>query len=244
MDSFRSKTSKFFLLLSICGMGLACEKVDDDKYVLNNPNGITASEIIMITGLDKDSVEADGESRQAIYLKIHPEADLSSRQVRLTTTLGQFVNGRQTDTIIPNASGKATFYLTSNIPGMARVYVQIKNIVIDTLFQFKPALPQDMILTAAKYVIDTSETVSVTASLFRNSFKGKVSDPVKVFYTVTPDVPQSAPLIYPAFDFTQAGKSTIMIANPYFLKGRFKVQATTLGANFDTIRRELFIRIQ
>ena len=80
--------------------------------------------------------------------------------------------------------------LTSKKTGKSDIRATVKSYTIDTMVVFQPALPQDLMVSADLYVVDTTQSVKITALLSRDPFKGQVSDPVKVFYAVTPDNPQ------------------------------------------------------
>jgi hypothetical protein len=230
-----------FILLFIAGLD-SCKK-DDDVYALNNPRGIQLNSIISFKSLSAISLEADGVSQSLIAIQINPETDPAFRQIMLTTTIGNFSNGRQTDTITANGSGIALFTLSSTKTGKAKITAAVKSYTVDTAVFFQPALPQDLLLTADLYVLDTTQSVKVTTLLSRDPFKGVVSDPVKVFYSVIPDNPQPESLIYPGFDYSNQEKSTIIISNPFLLTGGFKVEATTLSANGVSLKKSININI-
>ena len=221
----------------------SCKK-DEDVYSLNNPDGVKLKSIIYFSSLSATSLEADGVSQSLVNIQINPEADPGSRQIILSTTTGNFANGRSTDTITANAAGQASFVLTSKKTGKSDIRATVKSYTVDTMVVFQPALPQDLMVSADLYVVDTTQSVKITTLLSRDPFKGQVSDPVKVFYAVTPDNPQPGTLIWPDFDYSDQGKSTITVSNPFLLKGGFKIEATTLSASGTSLKQSVHIIIR
>jgi hypothetical protein len=243
MKNLTTLLYKILGIFLLIGIFYSCKK-EDDEYAINNTDGITINSIIFFKNIDSLSIEADGATKNTISIQINPEADLTNREVSLTTTIGKFSNDRQTDTVIPNASGVATFTITSEIPEIARISASIKSYKIDTVLNFRPSLPHEILLYADKYIADTSQSITLTVDLIRNSFKGVVTDPVKVFFAISPLSSQTMPLIYPTFGLSSNGKAIITITNPFFVKGNFSVEAKSVSAIGDTLRRQIIFKIQ
>ncbi|MCK9220854.1 MAG: Ig-like domain-containing protein [Bacteroidales bacterium] len=237
--SLRNVAIVVLLLIAVLD---SCKK-EDDVYSLNDPDGVKLNSIIYFSSLSATSIEADGVSQSLVTIQINPEADLDSRQIILSATMGDFSNGRSTDTITANASGMATFALTSIKTGRSEIRAAVKSYTVDTTVLFQLSLPQDILLTADLYILDATQYVKVTTVLSRDPFKGKISDPVKVFYSVIPDNPQLESLICPAFDYSDQGKSTITVSNPFLLTGGFKIKATTMSASGDSLSQSIYIKI-
>ena len=222
---------------------MSCTK-EDDEFALNNPDGFTPNDIIYFKTIDSQNVEADGVSQSTVSIQIHPEADISYRQIILTTTVGKFANGQKTDTIVANAEGIGYFTITSETPNHARITATVRSFTVAATIDFRPALPDDLLIDADHFVINNTQSVTITSNLMRDAFRGTVSDPIKVFYNVTPITPQSNPLIYQSFGMSTQGVSTITISNPFSLLGDFKVDVTTLSASNVLLTRSLIFRIQ
>jgi hypothetical protein len=217
----------------------SCER-DDETYELNNPEGIALRSIIYFKDLSLISLEADGTTQTFITIQINPEASSDYRQIVLTTTVGAFSNRRQTDTIVANASGIASFPLSSSIVGLANIRATVKSVYsIDTVVSFEAALPQDLLVTADKYNVKTDQPIEVTTALSRDPNMGMVSDPIKVYYFIIPDSSQSGSLIYPAFAYSSQSKSTITITNPFLLTGKFTLEVTTISSIGTTLKKDI-----
>lgn len=222
---------------------IACTK-EDDEYALNHEDGFSSGSLISFKGIDLLNVEADGVSYSTILVQIHPETDAQYRQVSLSTTVGKFANGGMTDTVDVNAEGRAYFTISSNSPKRAAIRAMVRSYSVDTIIDFRPALPDDILIAADNFVIDNTQSISVSTSLLRNSFRGTVSDPLKVYYKIIPLSAQTDQLIYPPFAMSSAGTATITISNPFKISGDFKVEAKTVSATNDTLRKQLTFRIQ
>jgi len=222
---------------------LSCIK-EDDYYSLNNPDGLKIDSIFYFGEIKNSNIEADGISKYQMKINIHPESTSENREIGLETSLGLFRNGRNTDSVIVDANGEGTFYLSSSLPGEAKITAKVKTFVIDTTVNFIPALPHNLLISLDKFKIDTSQSIEIRTSLFRDPFMGEVSNPVKVYYLVVSDSVQSNSLIYPAISQSENNESTISITNPFFLKGGFKVEVKTLSAKSDTIRRVAHFKIE
>lgn len=222
---------------------VSCTK-EDDEFALNNSDGISPNSIIHFKEINPQNTEADGVSYSTISVQINPQADPAYRQISLNTTLGKFSNGRKTDTIVANANGVAYFTVSSEVPDRARITATVKSYSINTNIDFRPALPDDLLIDANHYVIDNTQTVTINANLLRDSFRGEVSDPIKVFYKITSITPQPNALVYPDFGMSSQGMSNITISNPFHLLGDFRVEVKTLSSSNDTLRKSLAFRIQ
>lgn len=222
---------------------LSCIK-EDDYYSLNNPNGLRIQSIFYFDEIKNSNIEADGISKYKIKIKIHPESTVENRQLGLETSLGLFENGRNTDTVEVSANGEATFYISSTHPGEAKITAKVKTFIIDTIVNFIPALPHDLLISLDRFKIDTTQSIEIRTSLFRDPFMGEVSNPIKIFYSIIPDSIQSNSLVFPALSFSENDLSSISITNPFSLKGGFKVEVKTLSAKSDTIKRIANFKIE
>jgi hypothetical protein len=241
------KTLIYFatLITAITVFIFSCKK-DDDIYSQGNPGGTSVSTLIKIVKVSKTILDADSASVSIIEVNIHPETDSASRIMIFTTTLGSFLNGKTSDTARADAYGHAFVSLLSNSTGTANIRARVKFVTVDTTVTFTQALPDDMLMTADKYIGDTNAVFTITNNLFRNSGRGKVTDPVKVFYSVTPELLTSPPLIYPQFAFSTGRRASIIILNPAKGKGNYRVDSKVVSAlaPTDTIRRNVTITIQ
>ncbi|CAC9975938.1 hypothetical protein [Flavobacterium panici] len=234
------KVLKAILVIAVF---ISCDR-QDDEFAINNSNGFLPESIIHFKKIDLANVEADGVSYSTVSIQINPEANIANEKVGLSTTTGKFVNGRKTDTITVNAYGVGYFTITNEKPERARITATVKSFSIDTIVNFQPALPHDILISADHFVIEPAQTITISASLIRDSFKGKVSDPIKVFYDVTPLTSQPNILIYPNFVMSSQGVSNAIISNPFNLTGDFKVNIKTLSPAKDTLRKSMTFRIQ
>lgn len=232
----------FFFILCLL---TSCER-DDEVYSSGNTDGVQITTLLRISSISKIQIEADSLTITTIEIALHPEADSSARNIFFTTSRGLFSNGRQSDSIRANSYGIAKIDLISNEFGDARITIQSKSVLIDTSIVFQQSLADDMLMSADKYVGDTTESFTIYNSLFRNPGRGKISDPLKVFYSITADNVSSPALIFPPFSFSANKTSSIEILNPLKGKGRYKIEAKTVSASNinDTIRRNIFIEIQ
>jgi hypothetical protein len=238
MKYISSTVGRNFSFVILFVIFFSCKK-EDDEYTLNNPDGLSIESILFFKKIDSLTVEADGITKNTVSIQVNPEAALSNREVSLVITSGKFSNGRQTDTVVPNAIGLASFTVTSQVPEDAKIGATIKSYRIDTAIHFRPALPHELLLTADKVVANTSQSITLNADLIRDPFKGSVTNPVKAFFVITPLSPQNFSLIYPNFGLSSQGKAAITVTNPFSLKGFFRAESKTLSANGDTLRRQL-----
>lgn len=235
---------KLFLFLSIlCFVFAACDR-DDEVYSAGNKNATATSDLLKIKSISRLQTEADSAATIVFEYKLNIEADSVNRYVLLQTSLGNFLNGKAIDTVRADAYGIAKASLLSPKSGTAIITARLKSVVIDTSVTFTPALPDDMLLSANNYVLDTNSNIIVSADLFRNPGRGIVSDPVKVSFSVSSLSGATQTLIYPSFAFSSDKKAVITIANPFKATGQFKVDAKTPSAQGDTIRRNLVFTIQ
>ena len=234
------------LLITTTALLIFSCKKDDDIYSQGNAGGPPVSTLIQIVKVSKTTLEADSATVSTIEVNIHPETDSTSRVIFFTTTLGNFLNGKTSDTARADAYGHASVSLLSNSTGTANIRARVKFVTVDTTVNFTQALPDDMLMTADKYIGDTNAVFTVSNNLFRNSGRGKVTDPVKVFYSVTPELLTSPPLIYPQFAFSTGRRASIIILNPAKGKGNYRIDSKVVSALVptDTIRRSITITIQ
>jgi hypothetical protein len=221
----------------------ACKK-DDDVYAAGNPDATPTSTLLSIKSVSKTSIEADTASITTIEAAILPETDSNARAVIFSTTLGNFKNGKTSDTVKANAYGIAVTNLLSNTAGTAKISLRVKSVMVDTTVTFTQALPDDMLMTADRYVGDSAASFTIFNPLFRNPGRGKPTDPVKVFYTITPIGAALPVLVYPPFAFSINRQASIVITNPQKVKGEYIVEAQTISANGSTLRRTVTIKIQ
>lgn len=228
-------------VILILFLAISCNS-EDDEFALNK--GISPASIIYFKQIDNPGTQADGVSLSTFTIQINPEFDSSFHEITLSTSLGKFANGQKTDTITANAYGIAYFTLSSESTGEARITATVRSYTVSTTVDFEPALPDDILLSADRLVIDNTANITVTSQLVRDSFRGKVSDPLKVHYTVTSLAAQTNTLIFPDFSMSSQGVSTITVSNPFVLTGDFKVRAETLSASNQPLVKELIFRIQ
>lgn len=218
----------------------ACER-DEELFDLNSRNGVPLSNVIKFSNISSGSVLADSMSFTLIKVQVSQNADSLYRSVVLTTTLGTFPNNTNTITLPINALGEASVQLISDKPGTAQIRATVKNVPIDTTVVFIPALPDDMTLTADDYTLDTTQSINVTARLFRNI--GLPSDNLKVLFKATGDNPTNF-LVVPPFAFSNNGTASVTISNPFHYKDWFTIEAKTASAKGDTLVKTIRVRIQ
>jgi hypothetical protein len=235
------KKSYYFLCL-VLALAAACRR-DDDVYTIGNKDGQVASSLFWIASVSAPQIEADTASTIAIIVKITPGADTLSHTITANTTFGSFVNDKTTMTLTANSLGEAKALLHSGKTGNATVTFTVKNLSVNTTVSFIPALPDDFTLTADKYTGDSTVTYNVTSTLFRNPGKGLISDPAKVYYSISPASPGNT-LVIPAFVNTAVGVATAQVSNPYKIKGSFVVLAKTAKFGGDTLRKSINLIIK
>lgn len=217
-----------------------CER-DDEIFDLNSNGGVPLGNVIKFSGVSSGSVLADSLSFTLIKVQVSQNADSLYRSVVLTTTLGVFANNNDTITLPVNALGEAAVQLISDKPGTAQIRATVKNIPIDTTVVFTPALPEDMILSADDYLLDTTQSINVTSTLFRNT--GIPSDNLKVLFKATADTAGRF-LVVPPFAFSNNGTASVTITNPFHYRDWFTIEAKTASAKGDTLVRTIRVRIQ
>lgn len=234
--------NKYLLLLGLSVCLYACKR-DDKVYAPGNKNAAKVSDIIKFSSISNLNPEADTVGISLINVRINPEADSSNRTVTFSTNLGVFINGQTSITVTANAYGDAQTGIRSTIAGDAMISASIKSAKIDTLIHFVSALPDDLLISADNYSVDSSQAVNITVSLFRSRIRGLPTDGAKIFFSVSPNMGIRA-LVYPAFIISSDHKGIIEIKNPFRISGEFKVEAKTLGAAGDTIKRSLNMEIR
>jgi hypothetical protein len=232
------KVKYMWVLLLLCAVG--CKK-EDDMYSTGNREAVPLSEIISFISVSPVQLEADSATACTINVQIHPETASGNRNVKFITDNGVFANGDTMQIVTANSEGKASARLVSNIPKKTIVRVKVLDaFVIDTAITFTPALPDDMLLSADTYQGDTSTQFRITSELFRNPQRGKVSDPVKVLFSVVA-LDTTINLVYPIFAFSADQAATITLLNPFHAGGRFNVTAKTPTAAGDSLTRTILV---
>ncbi len=237
---------KYSLIAAACCLlCMASCKKEDDEYRRGGDDGPAISSLIRFTEITPGVLPADTVSTAKITIAIDAQADSASRYVTFHTTGGLFGNEDTVQTVQVNAYGIGTVLMHGHTAGRAMVRAEVRGIAIDTAIILSPARPQDMQLVADKYTGDTTDSFTVTASLFRAIDKGKVSDPSRVYFSVISNDTSANKLIIPRFADSEAGKASITIRNPFGTKGKYTIQAVTAFDNTsDSIRREIAIVIQ
>lgn len=221
----------------------SCQK-QDDLYSQQNPIGPQIGDIISFQSVTSTAIDADGVSLCTIKVKINPEADAASRAVVFKINgSAKFTNGDTMQTITANTQGFATASFYNTKAEAVLVKASVLTYAIDTVTNFKIALPDDMQLTADNYVLDTGQAVHITARLFRNSGRGEATDGVKVFYLITP-IDTNINFIYQPFQFSQNHFAVDTATNPFRAGGRFKVETKTVSAMGDTLRKSINIIVR
>lgn len=222
--------------------GLSCHK-EDDLYDVGSAHGVPLDEVILLKTVGPTELDADSVSSCTITVKIDSRASAANRSIKFFTSLGTFANGDTVQTITASSEGLASAYLISDSPGKAKLRVTVMDVYTrDTTVDFKPAMPDDMLLTADQYEANTDSDFQITGRLFRNPLRGKPSDPVKILFTVEP-LDTTINLIYPAFAFSDGQSATISLTNPFKVSGRFNVTAKSGAATGDSLSRTIMIRI-
>lgn len=226
-----------FLLFS------SCEK-QDDLFSQQNPMGPQIGDIISIQTVSSTQVDADGVSLCTIKVKIYPQADVANRSVVFKVTgNAKFTNGDTMQTIATNTEGFATASIYNTKAEAVQVKVSVLTYIIDTTVSFVKALPDDMILTADDYVLDTGQAVHLTSRLYRNAGRGEATDGAKVFFTITP-LDTAINFIYQPFSFSKNQVAADTAINPFRVGGRFRVDSKTVSALGDTLRKTINIIVR
>lgn len=219
----------------------ACDaRRDDDLYQINKNN---INDVMRFTAIAPDTVAADSFSIASIRIKIANDADSLHRNIVFHTSLGKFTNNDTSNTVFANSSGEATIGLYSSQSGMAEVTATIGTISIDTVIHFIPALPEDLMLTADKYQTDSTDSIQLYTTLFRN--RGRISDKTVVYYTIERTDGATGPTpVVPDFAISEYDTAQAELRNVYHVHGTFKVSAYTTSQNGNTIRKSITIHIQ
>jgi hypothetical protein len=224
---------------------VSCQK-QDDLYSQQNPIGPQIGDIISFQTVSSTTVDADGVSLCTVKVKINPEADAASRAVVFKVTGGaKLTNGDTVQTITANTQGFATASFYNTKAEAVLLKASVLTYTIDTAINFKMALPDDMQLTADKYVLDsaTAQPVVITATLLRNAGRGLVTDGAKVLFTVTP-LDTTINFIYQSFQYVQNKIAIDTAINPFKVGGRFKIEANTVSAVGNTLLKSINIRVR
>ncbi|TWF42894.1 hypothetical protein FHW36_102655 [Chitinophaga polysaccharea] len=235
--------AKLIALINILLLALlpACDR-EDDLYSMGNTSGPKLKDIIAFQELSVISLDADSASGCHIKVKINPEASAGKRTVTFVARSGAFPNNDTIQVVKANDEGIATTTLVSKQPGKCMIKAITDIYTIDTFIMVNAALPDDILLTSDPYTGDTSTSFSISAELVRNPGRGTVTDPVKVFFVITP-LDTSINLIYPSFSFSSTHLATINITNPYKVSGKFKVVSKVLSSQGDTLKRDVMLHI-
>jgi hypothetical protein len=235
----RTINSLFIVLFLIAG----CKK-EDDIYVVGNKDGERLSNVLAFSAVTPIQIDADSASVCSVTVKIDAKAATGNRVVKFVTDGGKFANGDTTQTVTANSEGYANAYLLSDRSGKMHIRASVLDAYsIDTAVTFMPALPDDFLLTADVYRGDTSASFTITSTLFRNAQRGKISEPIKVIFSVIP-VDTSISLVYPPFAFSGSGVAAITLTNPYNVTGRFNVTSKVLSSEGDSLSRTILIDIK
>lgn len=231
------------LILTLAALLCCCDR-DDDVYTANADGGVAISDVIHFSSISHLELDADSSSRSTVTVNISPGAAPNNRDIIFRTSLGRFNNRDTTFVVRANALGIAHVMLLSDSSGMASVSAQVGSYRIDTTMVFKPALPDDMLSSLDQYVVNNNTDVTVTTRLYRNPGRGKVSDPVKVYYELVPLNTVVSELVYPAFSFSDDGVAKAVLRNPYNITGQFRLQVKAVSASGDTLRRNMILQVQ
>ncbi|MFP5040028.1 hypothetical protein [Parasediminibacterium sp. JCM 36343] len=227
-----------FLILSF----FSCKK-EDDLYRVGSNSGPDLNDIITFTNVSNNQIDADSVSNCILTVKINSQSDDASRNVTFITSGGTFSNNDTLMTVQVDALGYATVALKNNMPEMVRVKASVKTFIIDTLITFNLAAPDDILISADKYLADTSNNITISTNLFRNPGRGVISDPVKVYYQITP-LDTSINLVYPGFAFSEKHVSSIIVSNPFKVSGRFNIKSKVVGSSSDTLTKTILVKIK
>lgn len=245
MLHLKSSICRFAICLTIMSFFSGCDK-DDDVYTINHNQGPAVGSLISFKSISELMAEADGESFISVVMNIHAETAEKIRGVKITSSIGTFSNGETSDSIGADATGQVEFQIKSDTPGQARVSATVKNVTVDTILTFEPALPHDIAVTFDKYVAAATDNIIVTCELKRLPFKGEVSDPISVSFEVIPETSGTGneSLVYPEFVYSEENKAVITISNPFELTGGFFLEASSMSADGEVITNRAYFKIQ
>lgn len=225
----------------------SCEK-QDDLYSLQNPMGPQIGGIIAFKSVSGIQVDADSFSLCTVTVKINPEAVTPNRTITFKVSGGaRFTNGDTSQVVTANTEGLATVAFRNPKPETVQLKAAISNFSIDTIVSFMSVLPDDMILTAERYNLDssTSESAIVNVKLYRNAGRGQVTDGAKVQYSVVALDTTGLNLVLPgSFQYSVSQQVVFSLQNPYKIGGRFNITATTKAADGTNISQTVPIRIR
>lgn len=236
------KMKSFLIPAVLIFISVSCKK-QDDQYSIGNSTSSQLKDIITFSKISSDTLQADSVSVTTIEVKINAEADSNNRDVTFTTSGGLLTNNDTTQKVHVNTEGYASVSLLDIKPEKVHIKASILSYTIDTTVAFTHAFPDDILFTSDKYIADTTDTITVSAQLFRNAGKGKVSDPIKVLYKVTP-IDTTVNLVYPEFSFSQKQVSNIAISNPFKIKGNFDIEAKVQSFSGDTLSKMIRVIIK
>ncbi len=210
----------------------ACQR-DALTYNINEPGGTPVSSIIAIKSLSASQVAADSATTCEIMVQINPNTDSVSRPVIFKTSNGSFPNRQMTDTLTPDAFGVVTAFVISNSPGPAEISANLQSYIVDTLIEFVPAFPDNLMMASSKYTGSPTDTFVVSCQVFRDT--GKVSNPIMIDFRQRPAAAAGQGLIFASFANTSAGMATVTVYNPYQVAGTISVGASTTAKNGSTL---------
>jgi hypothetical protein len=219
---------------------IGCRK-DDEDYSAGNAEAVPTDRIIKITKISEINIPADTETTSTISLHITPDALAANRSISLSTTLGKFSNSQKATTLTVDAHGDGTFTLSSADIGVATVTATVKGISVDTTLNFQAAPPDDLLLTADHYILDTTQSAVITVMLFRDPGNGVVTNPQKVNFSITGTGADQ--LILPAFAYSTAGNASATLSNPAAIKGSFIVSVSINNSKGIAIVKTLNMKI-
>lgn len=218
---------------------VGCNHQDD--YYLGGKNAPKIESIFRFEKISTTSLPADSFSLSTIKVFVNNYNTDTTANVKFETSMGRFTNGTDEITVTANSSGIASASLLSAKPGIASVNVSSFNISIDTVINFTAAYPNDLILKASKYVADTVDTITVTCLASRDS--GRVSDHVKISFTITPSSGSRRLETIP-FAYTKNQEVQIQVTNPLYLKGDFLIEASATTKTNNSVSRTVWITIK
>ncbi|GGH65776.1 hypothetical protein HNQ91_002009 [Filimonas zeae] len=228
-------------LLSGCLLITGCKK-DDEIYTTGNSGGTAINSILSISGITNTTVEADNSSVATIYIQVNAEADATAKSIIVTVENATFRNKQTADTLTADAYGKVIAEIVGGTPGRALFSAKTKSVQVDTSIQFIAALPDVLLLTADTTVVDTLTNPTITAGLLRAPFKGTVTDPCQVLFSVSGTGSES--LVLPEMGYSTENKVSVTLKNPAHVTGSFRVEAKTVAASGDTLRKYTHIQIK
>lgn len=214
------------LFISAMALFLFAGCVHQDDYYNGGDKMKTVGDFFTIENISDTVALADSLSTVLIKVKVKTNNSDTSRNVTFQTSLGKFSNGTQEISVKTTSVGFASATLFSNEQGDATVTVTDLNLIIDTIVHFRQAPPDDLILTANEYVVDSTQTISLTCFALRD--RGVVTDGVKINFKVVDKLDSSLSLVVNPISFTKARKAVVTVSNPFHLHGKFIAEAWAL----------------